>query len=453
MINPSPTPPASSDKPASHLFEDMVIRLSERVLTAVLKAQIRLNLTSQADAEITLPSPLPKKQYTLYIHIPFCESLCPYCSFNRFLYESKKAVGYFAALRDEMKMIARMGYKFTTLYIGGGTPTINLDELIQTIDLARELFNIQEVSCETNPNHLIPEYVEKLKDRVQRLSVGVQSFDNRLLSEMNRLEKFGGGKEILERINYAAPFFESLNVDMIFNFPNQTLEILAKDLDSILGSAAQQVTFYPLMSSSSVEKSMARSVGKPTHQREWKFFNLINNRLTGEFKQLSAWTFVRKAAGMIDEYIVDSEEYVGIGSGAFSYLDGTLYVNNFSIFDYMKAIQNGKTGVNAFKRYDKKSQMRYWFMMNLFGMDFDRNAFNERFNTPVWRGLPFEMLFMNLMGAFQNQDRSRLTRRGQYLSVVMMREFFSGVNNVRDLARKNLSPLELASATPVKNKP
>lgn len=431
-------------------FENTLIHLSERALTAVLRTQTRLVLTSKPNEEITLPPPVAGHNYTLYVHIPFCESLCPYCSFNRFLYEGKKAVNYFAALREEMHMVANMGYDFKTLYIGGGTPTINIEELVKTIDLARELFDIQEVSCETNPNHLVPEYVEQLKNRVQRLSVGVQSFDTDLLQQMNRLEKFGDGQQILERIQYAAPYFESLNVDMIFNFPNQTLEILNADLDAILSSGAQQVTFYPLMSASSVEQSMAKSVGKPTHKREWQFFNLINDRLAGEFKQLSAWTFVRKAAGMIDEYIVDSEEYVGIGSGSFSYINGTLYVNHFSITQYTSTVHSGKLGASAQKKYDRLSQMRYWFMMNLFGMDFDRQAFKKKFGASIWVGLMIEMIFMTMIGAFKRGSRNQLTRRGQYMSVVMMREFFSGVNNLRDLARKHLSPLELACATPVK---
>lgn len=434
----------------THTIQDLEIRIAERALTAVLKSQTRMNLTSETDANIVLPSPRPGREYTLYAHVPFCESLCPYCSFNRFLYNEKKASAYFIALRAEMRLIAQMGYNFKTLYIGGGTPTIRLDDLCQTIDLARELFDIREVSCETNPNHLTPEYVHQLKGRVQRLSVGVQSFETSLLREMNRLDKFGAGDQILERINEAAPSFESLNVDMIFNFPSQTAEMLSRDLKAILSSTAQQVTFYPLMSSSSVEKSMAGSVGKPNHRREWEFFNLINDRLTGEFEPLSAWTFVRKAAGMIDEYIVDNEEYVGIGSGAFSYLDGALYVNNFSVAEYIRSVESGRTAVNALKQYDVKAQMRYWFMMNLFSMNFNRQAFQKRFNTPIGRGLWLEMLFMNLMGAFQKDNRSLLTRRGQFLSVVMMREFFAGVNNVRDLARSHLSPQELACGIPEK---
>ncbi len=86
-------------------------------------------------------------------------------------------------LREEMRLVADLGYDFASLYVGGGTPTILLDELCETIDLARELFpSIAEVSAETSPNHLGPELVETLTGRVQRLSCGVQSFDDRLLA-------------------------------------------------------------------------------------------------------------------------------------------------------------------------------------------------------------------------------------------------------------------------------
>ena len=81
---------------------------------------------------------------------------------------------------------------------------------------------LRKVSSETNPNHLIPEYLEALQGRVQRLSVGVQSFDDGLLKQMDRYDKYGSAEEIFERIKVAAPYFTSLNVDMIFNFPLQT---------------------------------------------------------------------------------------------------------------------------------------------------------------------------------------------------------------------------------------
>lgn len=428
--------------------------LSTRILTPYLQRMTRRYLRFKPALLSHLPAPVPGKVYTLYIHVPFCESLCPYCSFNRFLFDEEKAKAYYSRLWLEMKMAYDLGYRFVSLYIGGGTPTILIDELCQTIDYARELFPIKEVSCETNPNHLTPEYVEKLEGRVQRLSVGVQSFDDSLLKEMGRYQKFGPGGDILERIREAAPHFPSLNVDMIYNFPNQTAEILERDLQQVLDSGAQQATFYPLMTSPSVARILDRSVGKVDYGREPEFYEMILRRLTGEFTPMSAWTFLRQGTGMIDEYIVESEEYVGLGPGAFSFLGGTLYVNTFSPREYQKAIDAGRMSVSALQTYGKREKMRYRFLMELFSLNFDRRRFKETFGTPVEFGLWLEVLFMLLTGSFAKITRNELTLtpRGKYLSVVMMREFFSGVNNVRDQARRALSVDEQMCAFPLQGK-
>jgi len=428
--------------------------LSTYILTPFLQVMTRRYLRLQAANLTMLPGPRPDREYTLYLHIPFCESLCPYCSFNRFLYDEDKAVAYFRRLREEMRMAYGLGYRFTSLYIGGGTPTILVDELCETIDLAHSLFPIGDVSCETNPNHLTAEVIEKLSGRVQRLSVGVQSFDNELLLEMGRYQKFGSGFEIQEKIRQAAPYFPSLNVDMIFNFPNQTEEILARDIQMVIDSGAQQTTFYPLMTSPSVAKSLNRTVGQVDYGREAHFYEMILEKLGSDFKPMSAWTFLRKGTGLLDEYIIDSEEYVGLGSGAFSFLDGSLYVNTFSLCEYAHRVDQGWMSVSASQCYGKREQMRYRFMMELFSLRFDRKRFHDSFNIGAEWGLFFEMLFMLLTGSFTkiNRDNIFLTPRGKYLSVVMMREFFSGVNNVRDEARKALSEEERNCAFPAKSK-
>ena len=157
--------------------------------------------------------------YVLYAHVPFCERLCTYCSFNRFLYKEDWAREYFRHLRAEMHLVAGLGYDFASLYIGGGTPTILLDELAETIDLAKALFpGILEVSAETSPNHLSDEMVEILDGRVQRLSCGVQSFDDRLLRQMDRYGKYGTGEEVFERLkNYDNNSRSSLYHDLANN--------------------------------------------------------------------------------------------------------------------------------------------------------------------------------------------------------------------------------------------
>jgi coproporphyrinogen III oxidase-like Fe-S oxidoreductase len=167
---------------------NQIQRVSERILTGVMRQQINAQLNLAPLIQPVLPPPKSDRQYVLYIHVPFCESLCPYCSFNRFIFNEDRAKLYFQNLRRELKMISARGYQFASLYIGGGTPTILPRELAETIDEAHRLFAIGEVSCETNPNHLTPEILNMLKGRVDRLSVGVQSFNDGLLRQMSRFE-------------------------------------------------------------------------------------------------------------------------------------------------------------------------------------------------------------------------------------------------------------------------
>lgn len=448
--------------------------LSERLLTKAVELTTNqyLKLKPLSSNETHMPAPEIGKKYMLYAHVPFCERLCPYCSFNRFPFVEDRAKPYFKNLRQEMKMLADLGYDFDSLYVGGGTPTIMIDELCETIDLARDLFSIKEVSSETNPNHLIPEYVEKLDGRVQRLSVGVQSFDDGLLKQMDRFDKYGSGEEIIERIQYASPYFVSLNADMIFNFPAQTEDILMSDIEKVVLSGASQTTFYPLMASPSVQKSLARTVGRVDYAREQLFYEIIcdlllggpgNGSNDGLFELGSAWTFNRRqsisnsnrhaettlvfdgvadiGAPMIDEYVVDYEEYPAIGSGGITYLGNSLFVNTFSVKDYNEAIESGKMSMMGKTMFSLLDRMRYRFMMQLFGLRLDKRKFKEDFGISIERGLPVEMTFMRASGAFaiDNADELTLTPKGRYLIVVMMRQFFIGVNKLRDQARAALT--------------
>ncbi len=425
--------------------------LSERLLTLAVQECTKQYLKLSPCDETRMPKPDPGKHYMLYMHVPFCERLCPYCSFNRFPFAEDRAKPYFANMRKEMKMLADIGYDFDSVYIGGGTPTIMIDELCETIDQARDLFSIREVSSETNPNHLIPSYLEKLKGRVQRLSVGVQSFDDGLLKQMDRYEKYGSGEEILERIAEASPYFVSMNADMIFNFPAQTEDILISDIEKVVESGASQTTFYPLMASPSVQKSLANTVGKVDYTREQRFYEIICELLldTGAFELGSAWTFNRVGGNaerkqgpqMIDEYVVDYEEYPAIGSGGITYLGSNLYVNTFSVRDYNAAIESGSMSMMGKAQFSLRDRMRYRFMMQLFGLRLDKREFERDFGMSVDRGLPVEMAFMRTFGAFDVDDDFELTlsAKGRYLVVVMMRQFFIGVNNLRDQARAALT--------------
>jgi len=403
------------------------------------------------------------RSYMLYVHIPFCEQLCPYCSFNRFPLCEQRARAYFKALKTEMRMLVDLGYDFKSMYLGGGTPTILVDELCALIDEAKQLFSIEEVSCETNPNHLIPACLDRLEGRVQRLSVGVQSFDDGLLRQMERYNKYGSGMEILARLQALQEkgSFKTLNADMIFNFPSQNKDILINDLACVLESGVTQTTFYPLMASPAVERSLVRTVGRVDYAREKEFYELISKVLTGQndatvrndteerdgvapFRFGSAWTFNASASAMIDEYIVDFEEYPAIGSGSFSYLDGSLYVNTFSINEYIKRIDEGSMSIAGKVDFTPYDRMRYRFMMQLFGLRLDKRQWERDFGCSVAAGVPLEYAFYKGVGAFATDtpDELTLSPKGRYLLVALMRQFFIGVNGVRDIARKSLPPDE-----------
>ena len=418
--------------------------LSERLITAALRVLNTRYLHQEPVDLDTLPRPQRKGGYVLYAHVPFCERLCLYCSFNRFLYREDRAREYFRHLRSEMRMVADLGYDFPSLYIGGGTPTILLDELCETIDLARELFSIEEVSSETSPNHLCPELVDALEDRVQRLSVGIQSFDDTLLRQVDRYDKYGSGEEVFEHIRSVAGRFHSLNVDLIFNFPSQTEEMLRRDIELFKKTGANQVTFYPLMASPKIRAELARAVGHIDYPREARYYRTIADGLAPEFQPTSAWTYSRDKDSMIDEYIVDYGEYVGIGSGALSFLGGRIYGNTFSLKEYGERISAGRMSVaKAGHPYSRKALQRYRFVTDLFGLTLDKERFERDFGVPAERALRAELAFMRAAGGIASDDGRyiTLTEKGRYLLMVMMRETLATSNDARDRARTEL-PLE-----------
>jgi coproporphyrinogen III oxidase-like Fe-S oxidoreductase len=380
---------------------------------------------------------LPQKQANhnrlLYVHIPFCESLCPYCSFHRVVQDEDLCRQYHDALRTEIRFYRDAGYDFAGLYVGGGTPTILMDELEQTLAVATDCFNIREISVETNPNHLTPQNVAVLKGRgVNRLSVGVQSFDDGLLKAMGRYEKYGSGSSIAGRLREMSGQFDTLNADMIFNFPPQTEEILDRDLDILIDTGVDQVTYYPLMVSDSTRRKVEAAMGKVDFGKEKHLYRMISRRLTPSYRFSSAWCFSRRGT-MIDEYIVDYDEYAGLGSGSIGYMDGRCYANTFDIPRYIDTLKRGDLPLMASRDFTPSQQAHYDFLMQLFGLEMDMASLNRKYQGRALRYLWKEIIAFLVVGGIRyHHGRLCLTDRGRYYWVIMMREFFTAVNNFRD---------------------
>jgi len=411
----------------------------ETLLTAYLKRKYSKLLRFSTLGNIQVPRARPGKDYLVYVHIPFCEKLCPYCSFNRFLLDKPLAREYLTALEIELRMYADLGFNFTSVYVGGGTPTVLPQEMARLLDHVRSMFPVREVSLETNPNHLTDSIVPVLKDAgVNRLSVGVQSFDDSLLQQMERYHKYGSGAEIRDTLTKYTGLFDTLNVDMIFNFPTQTSAMLTRDIEIIRQIKPDQVTFYPLMVSDSTRRELAEKFGPISYSQEKTFYEQILEKLHEDYTCGTAWCFSRRES-MIDEYIVDYDEYVGVGSGSFGYVNGTCFANTFSIQDYLKSLTSGKLPLLAKKDFSMKEQIHYGFMMKLFGRSLDLAEAERNFGGHFASTLRKETALFRALGALKRDNGVlKLTRYGLYLWVIMMREFFTGVNNFRENCRAQI---------------
>lgn len=421
--------------------------LVERFISRVIRHNTAHCFSFENQGEIE-PPPAPEKPVHLYLHVPFCSELCPYCSFHRVAFREDVAREYFRSLKEELRMYHDRGYAFSGVYIGGGTPTVLPDELLGLLDSLNGYFSPAEISVETNPDRLDRRLLADLADRnVKRVSVGVQTFDDGILQAIGRYHKYGSPALLRERIGNAQGIVDTLNVDMIYNFPIQTERMLRQDLQTLVELSPDQITFYPLMVSSLTRDRMKGIMGSSGQETEKRFYGIITGALEGLYQPSSAWCFSRRGAAMIDEYIVINDDYVGAGSGAFGLVAGGIYANTFSLSDYGRRIKEGRFPLSARKIFSRRELARYALLMGLFGLTLDTDMFREKFHTPVWSLLGPELLFFRLAGAVTFEGkRIKLTRKGQYYWVAMMREFFTGVDNFRDLSREAAGIVKEGSA-------
>ncbi len=422
------------------LMPDWMVGLTDRIMDYYTKRYLK------CDPVILdrVPAPQEGHKYLLYAHIPFCHTLCSFCTFHRFLFKEHTARAYFQNLRKEMDYVKALGYDFHSMYVGGGTTTILEDELIKTLEHARKLFpSIKEVSCETDPQIITTDQFRNLKGLVDRMSIGVQSFNDDILKLSERYEKFGSGEQIYERLQYAQELFPTCNIDLIFGFKGQTLDMLQYDIERICELNPRQVTTYPLMVTSQTRKSVKNSLAS-TEQSMKDQYSLILDTLGQRYRQLTSWTFGRTNDEGFDEYVIDWDEYLGVGSGAFSFLNDSLYVNTFSLRRYGERINAGKTGVERRRTFDQHAIMQYRLMLHLFSHRISRSYFRRLHGVDLDRALWKEVMGLRMAGAIKDDpndpDRLIVTDTGKYLGLIMMKAFYSAMDNVRAELRLPLKP-------------
>ena len=311
-----------------------------------------------------------------------------------------------------------------------------MDELVSFVDFLKENFEVKQISLETTHREINRRNIDLLKAAgINRLSIGVQSFDNDILKSMGRVT--GSGEEAKEKLMMAQGHFDTVNADFIFNFPGQSIEKFMADVATFKALGIDQATLYPLMPSPHKMSAIERRFKWVDTSREKDFYDIILSELyEAGYKVSTAWCFSR-GDRMIDEYIIDYDDYIGVGAGSVSFLKGNFLVNTFSLERYDELTSSGKLPIMRWKRLSEREHLRYYMLTKLFGMTLDPEKFYQRFNDDINKKLKLELLFFRLFGLVKDNGKITVTRKGMYPASVMMKEFFAALNALREYCIEN----------------
>ncbi|WP_082972209.1 coproporphyrinogen III oxidase family protein [Shewanella sp. UCD-FRSSP16_17] len=381
---------------------------------------------------------------TLYIHIPFCHTLCRFCSFHKIKFNEGVAKTYFKALRQEIRTVIAQGYRFNRVYIGGGTTTILEDELIKTIELIKSITTIREVSCESDPIYFKEGNPHLLKGLVDRMSIGVQSFDDKILKASGRFEKFGSGLQQAEYVSRAIEVIPTVNLDMMYGFKMQTPETVANDLAQTIRLSPDQITTYPLTVGIGQNRKKAGCLaGQP--EELWPQFLAVKEALAERYIMEFPWTFSRNFGQPVEnKYVLDGEDCFGVGSGAFGRFGEQFRISSFDIPDYIERIQSNQTGTSYTKPLDNKALLQHHLMMMMGHGLLDNAQFKAHTGKTLWQAFPLEMSYLISAGALNKQGSNYVTTpAGQFIGLKMFSGFLAGMDFLREQARE--LPLSMKS--------
>ena len=371
---------------------------------------------------------------TLYVHIPFCDHLCSFCGFNKFLSQEEQKEQYVVNLIEEMRMYANTAYVQTldiqAVYLGGGTPnSLSSNQLGRILSFLTSNFPLSkgcEITCEGTPTNL-GRIVMLKQYGCNRISAGIQTFNKEIRQE--HLKMGQEKKELLQSIEIIQSHFDTFNLDLIYNLPNQTDEIWHDDVETVLKTKATHLTLYPLVL---LEKTpfyfdfvKKEKYPAPNQTREIDLFNWSTDRLdkTGFVHRYSARDWAKK--GKHCRYIhlnAENNQVLAFGAGSHGYLAGTTYRTHRMLENYGSEIMNKKRFPLAGQRIctDYELMQRY-MVMGLRLLKRNMRPFEQKF------GVNWEEVFAEKAEVMQNSGY--ITINGDIIEFT--REGNIWANNVR----------------------
>ena len=335
-----------------------------------------------------------KKINSLYIHIPFCKHICRYCDFTKLLYNDNFSNLYIRQLFKELNSY-KIG-KVSTIYIGGGTPTSlndnQFEELLKKV--SPHLRKNGEFSIEANVENLTLKKLLLMRQyNVNRLSIGVESTDDKMLELIGRKHTFNDAKNAIKSAKEVG--FDNINIDLIYGFPNQTIEQLQKDLENFINLNVDHVSIYSLI----VEKGTMfynDNIVEQNQDDSRQYYDEILSFLRKNgYKRYEISNFARnKKYSKHNLTYWKDKQYYGIGLGASGYINNIRYTNTKSLSKYL----NGEY-IDFKEKIDKKLEIEDYLLTNFRLEDgFKDKDFFERF------GVSFSEMFKSMIKSLEKDN-------------------------------------------------
>ena len=292
----------------------------------------------------------------MYIHIPFCHQICHYCDFNKVFFKNQPVDEYIESMGQELAIMRQEGISFKeveTVFLGGGTPTSlsekQLERLLEIIHEYVDISSLKEFSTEANPDELTYGKLLVLKNGgVDRLSIGVQSFDADLLKKIGRTHSPDDAARVVGEARKAG--FENLSIDLIYGLPGQTIAQWQDTLDKALALDLPHYSGYSLIVEPKTVFYNLMNKGKlplPGEDIETEMFTMLIEQMESKGRmRYEISNFAAPGHESIHNLIYwENATYAGVGAGAHGYVDGIRYSNIGPIAKYMEKTAAGERPV------------------------------------------------------------------------------------------------------------
>ena len=314
-----------------------------------------------------------------YIHIPFCNNICSYCDFCKLLYNKNFVKKYLDALEKEITN----NYKneiLDTIYVGGGTPSsLSVSELNKLFSIIKifKLSKEYEFTFEVNIEDITEEKLEILKEnKVNRLSIGIESFNDKYLKYLGRNYT---SDIINEKVELAKKYFDNINVDLMYALKNESLDDLEEDIDKILKLDIKHISCYSLI----IEKNTKLYIDNTKYisdDLDSDMYDLIDKKLENKYHRYEVSNYsITSYESRHNLTYWKNNEYYGFGLGAAGYIDNIRYTNTRNLSKYISGSYEGQEEVLT-----KEDKIKYEFILGLrLTSGINKDNFNKKYGINI----------------------------------------------------------------------